>query len=203
MSEVRETNLSIMLKPDYISWFEITELLHLAYAEHAIQGLEYSACSQSASQTCERVGDGLCIIAMLDGKLVGTATLHLREKVAHLCQFAVHPDYRNYGIGSRLEEYIFELALSYKKESLVCDTSEEANRIVRWYVKNGWQKIAMTSHSTTNFYSICFRKPVCGRKYSWMKSWLRFIVSSIYCKLRLKRNGEKRYFIKVFSRTYK
>lgn len=198
MQKVNNDELCLMLKPDSVSWCEITDLLHLAYAEHAVNGIYFSACSQSEERTRERVGKGLCIVALLKGKLVGTATLHLREKVAHLCQFAVHPDYRSYGIGRKLQDYIFNIALINEKEALVCDTSERADRIVCWYLKNGWQKIGMLSYSTTNFYSIYFRKPVCGHRYSFLHAWLRFKISSIYCKLRLKANGEKRWFVQLF-----
>lgn len=185
--------ISVMLKPDNISWRAITELLHLAYAEHTKNGLEYSACYQSEERTRERVGDGICVVALLEDKLVGTATIHMRGLFVHLCQFAVHPEYRSYGIGRMLEEYLFNLAFERGKEALVCDTSEKADRIVRWYLKNGWQKIGMISHPTTNFYSICFRKPVCGRRYSRLRCWLRFVASSCYCKLRFKKNGKRRF----------
>lgn len=191
--------ISILLKPNNISWHAITELLHLAYAEHAKNGLKYSACSQSEEHTRERVGDGLCVVAILEGKLVGTATVHLRRKVVHLCQFAVHPKYRSYGIGKKLEEYLFNLAIENGKEALVCDTSEKADRIVHWYLKNGWQKVGMVSHPTTNFYSICFRKPVCGYKYSWLKSFLLFTYSSCYCKLKLSEYGKRRWYVRLID----
>lgn len=192
---MNEPAISILLKPDNISWFAITELLHLAYAEHAKNGLKYSACTQSEERTRERVGDGLCVVAILEGKLVGTATVHLRRKVVHLCQFAVHPKYRGYGIGKKLEEYLFNLAIENGKEALVCDTSEKSDRIVHWYLKNGWQKVGMVSHPTTNFYSICFRKSVCECRYSRLRSCLRFMLSSFYCKLRFRKDGKRRFLL--------
>lgn len=194
MSENKIGNsIKIMPKPDNISWFEITELLHEAYAEHAAKGMGYSACFQTEVRTRERVGDGLCLVALLDGKLVGTATLHTFPDTLHLCQFAVHPNYRSYGLGRELQKYVFELACKYEKLALVCDTSEKADKVVGWYIKTGWQKVGLVSYATTNFYSVCFRKPVCGRKYSRIESWLRFTLSSTLCRIKFKENGEKRW----------
>lgn len=188
-----ENGIKIMPKPDNISWFEITELLHEAYAEHVVKGVKYSACFQTEERTRERVGDGLCLVALLGGRLVGTVTLHTFTEIIHLCQFAVHPNYRSYGIGRELQKYIFELACKHEKLALVCDTSEKVEKVVGWYLQTGWQKVGLISHATTNFYSICLRKPVCGRKYSQIESWLRFALSSVFCRIGFKENGVKRW----------
>lgn len=70
------SDIVIMPKPDSISWEEITELLHLAFASHLENGLNYAACTQTEEETRQRVGDGMCMVALINGELVGTATLN-------------------------------------------------------------------------------------------------------------------------------
>lgn len=98
--------ITIQPKPDSISWEQITALLHLAFSCHEQEGLKYSACNQTADYTRIRVGDGICFVAILNDMLVGTATLHLHGRKAHLSQVATHPDYRCYRIGVKLQKYI-------------------------------------------------------------------------------------------------
>ena len=67
-------NLIIIPKPNYISYEEITELLHAAYSERKSQGLHFAAAIQTAQQTRKRIDEGVCLVALIDKKLVGTIT---------------------------------------------------------------------------------------------------------------------------------
>jgi GNAT superfamily N-acetyltransferase len=187
-----ENELIIIPKPDYISWEEITALLHLAHEERAQEGLYYGAYTQTVEKTIRRVGDGVCLVALLDGKLVGTATLQIQsekgKKYAYGSQLAVHPSYKRYGIGSILDKKRIELC--NQVYVLYIDTSEKAKTLINWRIKAGWQKIGFLSHKGTNYYSIKFRLPINGRKYSKFESWIRFYVSVVICKILKKENGE-------------
>lgn len=185
-------------KPDYISWNDITELLHLAFAEHVREGLMYMACTQSEEQTRTRVGEGVCIVALLNGKLVGTRTLTIRGKNLHVAQLAVHPDYRGLGIAVKLDDYSFEYARSKGLNALIGDTSEKATSIVKWHLKRGDQIVGLFSHSTTNYYSVVLRRAVCGRKYTAFEARLRFCLSSCLCRLLLTEGGKVRTLAKPF-----
>ena len=192
------SDIVIMPKPDSISWEEITELLHLAFASHLENGLNYAACTQTEEETRQRVGDGMCMVALINGELVGTATLNFYRGVAHLGQVAVHPDFRKYGIGRKLQAYILEDARNRKLSALVCDTSERATEIVAWYLRTGWQKVGLASGQTTNYYSIVFRKPVCGRRYTALEAGIRFYLSSCFWRLMLTEHGKIRKLSKPF-----
>ncbi len=185
-------------KPDNISWAEITELLHLAFAVHLKTGLNYAACTQTVEETISRVGDGMCIVGLMDGILVGCATVHFNGGIGHLSQVAVHPTFQKYGIGRKLQDYIFDYAKANGCKALICDTSEKAVEVVKWYLQTGWQKVGLCSHTTTNYYSVVFRKPVCGRKYPIWEARLRFGVSSCFWRMLLRKNGKVRVLAKPF-----
>src|SRR5689334_5653757 len=98
---------------------ELTEPLHRAYAPLAAMGFRYYATHQTVEQTGKRIATGSCLVAKLDGKLVGTVTwycgetkycgetnskypeLYRRSDVAHLEQFAVEPSLQRQGLGLR------------------------------------------------------------------------------------------------------
>src|SRR5690606_24311963 len=71
--------VQIIPKPDEISWQEITHLIHRAFAVRADQGLMYVAVNQDVETTKSRVGDGICLVAVFNGQLIGTGTLTFKE----------------------------------------------------------------------------------------------------------------------------
>lgn len=201
--QIATKEIVVQPKPDGISWSAITELLHEAFAEHSRNGLVYSASTQSDEHTRKRVGNGVCLVAMYNNKLVGTATFHIQNKLIHIGQVAVHPNYRKFGIGLKLQYYIFEFARRNRINALICDTSEKAVRVVKWYLKQGWQKVGVCSHKTTNFYSIVLRRQVCGKKYSKLEAKCRFYLSWIYCHIKTDEYGEMRRIAKPIYKIYK
>ena len=68
MSQIRELSLNDSLG-------EITKLLHRAYARLGAMGLNYTAVDQSPEVTAERIAGGHCLIAEMDGKVVGTVLI--------------------------------------------------------------------------------------------------------------------------------
>lgn len=186
-----EEQLVICRKNEEVSWEEITELLHAAYREHAERGLEYVACCQSVEETVARVAGGICFVALLDGKLVGTATLHIKRKKAELTQIGIHPYLKKKGIGNRLLDTVINTAEKAGCDMIRCNTAEKALDIVYWYLRNGWRKIGLTSHRTTNYYSIVFCYPL-RRKCSNWKCFLRFRLLSCVCRGVYRENGQVR-----------
>ena len=54
----------------------ITALLHRAYARLAAMGLNYTAVDQGDDVTARRARRGACLVAEVDGRLVGTLAFH-------------------------------------------------------------------------------------------------------------------------------
>ncbi len=193
-----------MPKPDTLSWEAITQLLHEGFRTRAEQGLNYLACTQSVETTKERVGDGLCLVAMLNDRLVGTATLHIENKkgkaYGHLSQITVSPECRGLGIARKLEDERERICREAKVECIYVDTSEKATDVINWKIRRGWQLIRLFSHNFTNYYSVGFRLPICGRRYSKIEARTRFFISSCFCKSLWREDGSLRPLGKVLRK---
>lgn len=211
-----EDSLVIIPKPDYISWEEITKLLHLGYSERADEGLNYSATHQSVEKTIARVGDGVCLVALLDGKLIGTESYNLikrknlklkrwyqDEEYYYLHSLTVHPDYKRKGIGLKIRNYIRDEAIKNGVGSLISDTSVDAKWLISWYDRLGHKKVGYVSHSGTNYYSVVMRTPISGKKYSDSYRIFRLFLSFFFCRVILKQNGEWRLLGKIAERVYR
>lgn len=216
MDKVREDSLEIIPKPEYISWEDITELLHLGYSERAEEGLNYSATNQSVEKTIARVGDGVCLVALLDGKLIGTESYNLIKKknlkwkrwyqdkeYYYLHSLTVHPDYKRRGIGLKIRNYIRDEAIKKGVGSLISDTSEDAKWLIDWYDRLGHKKVGYVSHSGTNYYSVVMRTPISGKKYSEGYRKFRLFLSFLFIRSILKKNGEWRFIGKVAEKAYR
>ena len=202
---MNNNDVIILPKSENISWESITDLMHLSFKERANEGLIYGALHQTAEQTKERVGDGICLVALLNGNLVGTGTVRFfqynKKRIGKLSQVAVHPDYKKQGIGSLLRAYRVDLCRKQTDiDAVYCDTSEKATTVINWYLKAGWQKIGYLSHEGTNYYSVKFRLPINGRKYSKLEAWLRFYFSFIVFRLMKAKNGEWTFLGKVIKK---
>ncbi|WP_297674449.1 GNAT family N-acetyltransferase [uncultured Bacteroides sp.] len=205
-------DLKVIPKPDEISWESITKLLHEAFTEHVEQGLHYSACDQTAEITRKRCENGICLIALFNGVLVGTGTVSFfkkeGEKYASLSQMAVLPEYKKFGFGSKIRDEIIKICFENGIEAIYCNTSEKAIKIVNWYVNAGWQKVGMCSYRETNYYSVIFRYPIMGHKYTRFNVVFRYNLSKIICKLIWLEDGTLSYCgrflkrIKLFCKTY-
>lgn len=212
MSKELTGNLVIIPKPDYISWEEITQLLHVGYAERVEEGLHYSATDQTVQKTIERVGDGVCLVALLNGKLVGTISYRLISTIdnkdkkwfhddlyLHPKQFAVHPEYKRMGIGKKIWQKLDEIAFENNVGSIITDTSEKAIWLGRWNESAGRLKVGYVSFPSTNYYSIIRRKPIKGKKYDTTYRTVRYQLSKCICRIIRKEDGAFTFLGKSLS----
>jgi GNAT superfamily N-acetyltransferase len=130
---------------------ELTALLHRAYQRLADMGFNYTATYQTVEATRERIEGNECFVAIVDGRIVGTAlliphqlTIHpLADQpgVAYAGQLAVDPDYRHRGLGARLMDHVEERALELGFHTVMGDTSEGAEYLLRMYTGRGYQSV--------------------------------------------------------------
>lgn len=210
MFEQLINELVIIPKPDFISWEEITQLLHLGYTERVDEGLHYSATDQSVQKTIERIGDGTCLAALLDGKLVGTISYRIistknnknrkwyqDDLYLYPIQFTVHPDYKRRGIGKKIWKKLDEIAFENNVGSIISNTSEKAIWLGNWNESSGRVKVGYTSFPNTNYYSIIRRKPILGKKYNPVYRTIRYQLSKNICKSIRKEDGTLRFLGKI------
>lgn len=150
---------------------DLTTLLHAAYRRLARMGLRYMATHQSEAVTRERVESSTCLVAVVDGRIVGTILFKCpdqtvgcpwydRPEVASLGQFAVDPQIQAQGIGLRLLREVERLAEESGAEELALDTAEPATHLVEWYTRLGYRFIEHAQWSHTNYRSVILSKPL-------------------------------------------
>lgn len=148
---------------------ELTEFLHRAYRVLADMGLRFLATHQTPEQTRNRIGEGVCLVATIDGRIAGTiiyvapgrghgASWYARPEVAFFAQFGVEPELRRYGVGSVLLELVEEMARHDGAGELALDTAETAHHLIAWYGKRGYRLVDHVQWDVTNYRSVILSK---------------------------------------------
>lgn len=166
-SETERFLIRVLQPSDSLS--ELTTLLHNAYSRLASMGLRYMATHQSEAVTQERVEQGTCLVAELDGRICGTVLFrdpagtqgcswYDRFDVASLGQFAVDPEIQARGIGLQLLRKVEDLAIASGATELALDTAEPATHLVEWYKRLGYRLVGHAQWSHTNYRSVILSK---------------------------------------------
>lgn len=162
----------IDLQIDSIS--ELTELLHRAYRKLGEMGLNYRAVSQNDETTLERIDKATCLVAVVNGRIVGTITFYDtsqtqgapwydRPEVGHFGQFAVDPELQQNGLGSQLLKRVEKLAVTNGLKELALDTSEQAPHLIEYYEKRGYRFKEYVQWAPLNYRSVIMSKRLKGR----------------------------------------
>jgi GNAT superfamily N-acetyltransferase len=147
----------------------LTRLLHRAYASLAEMGFRYTATYQSPEITKNRCESGTCIVAEIDGEIVGTVTFYNpaqtehsewydRPEVASFGQFAVEPAMQGHGIGRLLMDEVERLAWESGAAEIACDTAEGASHLIEMYSRRGYRIVGTVDWRDTNYLSVILSK---------------------------------------------
>lgn len=156
------------------SWEELTALLHRAYADLGARGWNYTAVDQPVETTRRRALDGECLVAVDQGRIVGTVTVGLagamrdppgyaREGMAIVNQFAVEPSLQGTGLGSRLLVRAEERARELGAATVALDTAEGATHLIRYYEARGYRLNGRIAFEGKTYTSVVLSKPLSRR----------------------------------------
>jgi GNAT superfamily N-acetyltransferase len=131
---------------------ELTSMLHRAFSNLGRMGLNCTCVNQSIETTAQRVRLGECYVAVCDGRLVGTATLHKpdrhsechwyrRTEVASVHQFAVDPSFQGTGCGKALLLVAARWAREHHYRELALNTPAPASRLIQFYASQGFRAV--------------------------------------------------------------
>lgn len=148
---------------------ELTELVHRAYKQLADMGLNYTAVDQDSTVTRRRIRDCYCLIAEINGSIVGTVSYYApglntycdwyaRDGVSIIGQFAVLPEYQGSGIGSRLLSFVEAMAINDGSKELALDTAEPAVHLHRFYGKRGYRHVDYANWEGKTYRSVIMSK---------------------------------------------
>ena len=79
-----------------------------------------------------------CIVAKLNSKIVGFASIWYSVDDAHVTNIAVHIDFRKQNIGSKLLEELIKLAKEHKKTSITLEVNTKNTVAQKLYCKYGF-----------------------------------------------------------------
>src|SRR5688572_29691775 len=147
----------------------LTQLLHRAYASLAAMGFKYTATCQSPEVTRSRCKGGTCLVAEIDGVIVGTVTFYNAEQsqhsewydrpeVASFGQFGVEPTLQGRGIGKMLMDEVERLAAESGAKEVACDTAEGATHLIELYMRRGYRLVGKVDWKDTNYESVILSK---------------------------------------------
>ncbi|UUX49456.1 GNAT family N-acetyltransferase [Nisaea acidiphila] len=174
--------LSEIIKPDAVlirsleetdSIPDLTSMLHRAYGRLARMGLRYMATHQGDDVTRERIAEGTCLVAVMDGEVVGTIIVKTpeqtngcawydRPEVASVGQFGVEPDIQAKGLGLMLLDEAERRVRAAGAAEIALDTAEPATHLVAWYTRLGYRFIQYQSWEQTNYRSVIMSKALTG-----------------------------------------
>ncbi len=149
-------------KGDHIP--EITRLVNAAYKELADMGLNYTAATQNDAKTIERISKGRCfVLKNSEDRKVGTILMTVENhftnrNTAYLGQFAVLPEYKKLGLGTKLIEYCESLAQKEGFEGVQLDTAIPARHLVDWYLRRGYKIVGQQHYEGKTYDSYVFEK---------------------------------------------
>ena len=152
---------------------DLTRLLHRAFGELALRGIECQSASQSVVRTRARVARGDCFIAVSGGDVIGTLTLenvdhgssirtYRDPATASVHQLAVDPARQREGVGRSLIACASAWARARRYDRLALDTPEGARRQVAWYVDRGFDRVETVQVPGRGYASVVLAKQIAG-----------------------------------------
>ncbi|HKW06984.1 MAG TPA: GNAT family N-acetyltransferase [Candidatus Dormibacteraeota bacterium] len=143
----------------------LTALLHDAYRPLGEMGLNYTAVDQSTETTRRRIERGRCLVAVQDGRLMGTITWYApgtqthcawyeRLDVAVFGQLAVSPSQQRAGVGSMLIAEVERRAREEGAAELALDTAEPAHHLIDFYARRGYRRVDLAHWQGKTYRSV-------------------------------------------------
>lgn len=150
---------------------ELTGLLHRAFGPLGRQGLKCTCVDQSVDMTRGRVQLGDCFVAVVNGRVVGTITVHACERaspvrwyrkpsVASIHQFAVDPSHQGTGVGRALLRTAEAWASCRQYLQLALDTPQRAEYLTAYYSRRGFKVVDALQVDGRSYVSVVLSKTI-------------------------------------------
>ena len=151
------------------SFEELTALIRAAYAQLAALGFRYWGTYQSVEDTRHRCASGTCLVALAEGRIVGTVllkeifdeddpALYLEPGTRVVSQFAILPELQGRGTGSKLLKEAERVARRAGASQVALDTAEGAAHLIAFYEKRGYRLAGTVDWHDTNYVSVLMAK---------------------------------------------
>lgn len=171
--------------PTRDSFDEMTALLHRAFSRVGALGLNCTCVDQPVSVTRMRACLGDCFIAVYDGKLIGTMTLHTGDPgssceiyrnpyVASVHQLGIDPAWQNRGVGRLLLAFADHWAATRGFAELALDTPQPATHLLAFYRAQGFRIVDFVRFNGKCYDSAILSRPAIASRT--LATWTHRIV---------------------------
>lgn len=202
------TSVTIIEKPDSVSYDEIASVLHDAHKSNIEKGMHFSAAAQSGDEIRKHLhGSGRFYIAAIGNAVVGVGAVRFRQidkwfhqgYCADIVSVGIRSAYKGQGISkllfSKLEQEAFK-----ECGIVIMNTAEHNEIMLSSRLHDGWCFVDYLSHKGTDFYSIMLAKWKNGCPFSQTHCTRMFAFRKTRMKLVRDINGKDRLFIKAIKK---
>ncbi|UKK49474.1 GNAT family N-acetyltransferase [Prevotella sp. E9-3] len=185
--------ISIVEKPDWVSWDEIHNVLWKAHAQNREKGVIMSYPSLAGEEIKRRVEKNGKMFIALDGQnVVGTLALKIKKgnkwynkgTYGYLCFGAVLPDYSGKGIYRSMYKVAESTALNMGISVITRDTNEHNARMLKISKQEGYHFVECKAYK--DHFNIVRAKWLDGCPYPSWYIKLKFHLSKFKQKTRYK-----------------
>ena len=190
-------NVTILKKPEFISWDTIHSILLSAHNDKNKEGGMQVTANYLGNELKEKVGNGECFVAMIDGEVIGTGSVSIREhnfwfskgRLAYFLFDAILPKYQGLGIYSKIdlerEKFVKSLGIN-----VIYTHTSYSNKKMQKIKKNfGYQLVRFSAFSNTNYYSVTLAKWLNKCPFPKWYCFLHYYYSMFRVKLRHRDRG--------------
>lgn len=187
-----DPSIRITIKPDYLSWDTIHDVIWASHKENRDNGVIMSYPSLSGDKIKQKLGeDGKMLVALnTRDELVGTAAIIPKESTlwfgrfifAYCCFAAILPEYNGKGIYKEMCRVQEEMAKEMGLSMMLFDTHEKNFHNLDNSVKAGYRFVDMKYYN--DHYNVVMVKWLNGCPYSRFRCSLNFLIRRIIVHIR-------------------
>ena len=196
-------NITIIEKPDWITFDDIHNLLYSAHEINREKGFVVKTALMSGEELKEHIGDrGKCFVALDGDKLVGTTSYRVLDRnywcakgeVLDRVLAGVSPEYKGMHISTMLFSKIVEEAKKNGFKYIESKTAEDNEIVQIINLKDGYRYIDFKS-TTADHYTVVMLQWLDGCPYTQKQTDRYFKLKRFLVKLRFKPGRIKRFGI--------
>lgn len=189
-----DKTVTILEKPDYISWDDIHKVIWSAHADNRKRGVVMRNPSLDGEGIKKKLGErGKMLVALTaENRLIGTAALMPkevkvwfgREVFAYCCFAAILPEYSGQGIYKEMCRRQELMAAEMGLDKMLFDTHENNERMINHALKAGYRFVNYRFYR--DHFNVIMVKWLNGCPYSYYYSQFRFMLSKMKTRIRTK-----------------
>ncbi len=198
------SDITVMEKPEYISYDEIHSILERAHSVNRKDGFVMITSNLNGEQIRSRIGEkGKCWVA-LDGDIpVGTLSMRMVQRntwyakgeIPDYMLAGVIPEYQGKHINGILAQQLFAYARQQGYPLIELDTAEDNTHAISVYEHQGFRLVDFLAKKDLDHYSVVMVKWLDDCPYSKNYCRFRYNLRRRMIRLRYKVGRKKRFGI--------